>query len=83
MPESTAHPAIDPPAVADEPLSEIETRLLTLAHNEANRLRADADKAFGEQMAFLVRAHGHNPNDGRNYTFGTEAGAMFLRIASK
>lgn len=63
------------PAAFDEPLTQVEAGYLGLA-------KQDSDRQFGIVLQSIIRGHGHNPEDGRNYNFvNDDHGKLILRIA--
>lgn len=66
---------LGPAAAFDEPLTKIEAGYLSLA-------KLDSDRQFGAVLQTIIREHGHNPEDGRNYNFvNDDQGKLILRIA--
>lgn len=81
MPEdsATAAPALVRsigPTEQDEQLTTIESRYLTLA-------KQDSDRIFNVALVEIIKGHGHDPEDGRKYGFvDDERGKLILRIGS-
>lgn len=64
------------PQSFDEPLSAVESGYIKLA-------KADSDRLFGNCLSTIIKSHGYDSDDGRNYAFVEEQGKLSLRVSGK